>query len=578
MTGRFGRLLGLALLALGLVLTLILGGGPSPAAQAETGKKALILASSVSGGASSAEATEAAANGFAVTLVDDATWAAMTKNDFADYQMVVVGDPTCSYLNPVVSQNAQALADAVMDNGTANTKAGNRVLIGTDPVYHYSQGGNKMVASAIDFVSVVEDATSLYLDFTCGDPDFDGNGTADGLDKLLPLLSVAPTPTWTENTSPPCGGSASLIANNDQFASLSSADVQGWFCSVHESFPQYPTDWNPLAVATDTPTAPTCGNDVDTGNPVCGEAYLLIAGSGIVSTAPDLELTPTTAENPVGTTHTVTATVTNPDDTPRTGVLVSFVVTGANSGAAGTCAPASCETDGAGEVDFTYTGANPGDDTVNASITVDGSTQTATAAKTWVVPTGTEGPFGDPTCSNGVDDDGDGLTDAADPDCAGGPPPSGKCFGQTPTITGNGVVNGTPGDDVILTGSGADTVRGLGGDDLICTGRGDDFVRGGAGDDKILAGGGADNAGGSAGDDLVRGVGGNDAVQGDGGDDTVRGGTGDDRINGGPGADVLTGGPGKDRLTGGSDAPDSCNGDGDTDSTGGGCEILISIP
>lgn len=58
--------------------------------------------------------------------------------------------------------------------------------------------------------------------------------------------------------------------------------------------------------------------------------------------APNLALTPATATNPVGTTHTVTAKVTNPDDTPRSGVEVDFLVTGANAGATGTCAPASC--------------------------------------------------------------------------------------------------------------------------------------------------------------------------------------------------------------------------------------------
>jgi len=30
---------------------------------------------------------------------------------------------------------------------------------------------------------------------------------------------------------------------------------------------------------------------------------------------------------------------------------------------------------------------------------------------------GTEGPFGDATCGDGLDNDCDGLTDAADPDC-----------------------------------------------------------------------------------------------------------------------------------------------------------------
>ncbi len=40
---------------------------------------------------------------------------------------------------------------------------------------------------------------------------------------------------------------------------------------------------------------------------------------------------------------------------------------------------------------FTYNGANAGDDTINASITVDGSTQTATASKTWEESTGITG-------------------------------------------------------------------------------------------------------------------------------------------------------------------------------------------
>lgn len=43
-------------------------------------------------------------------------------------------------------------------------------------------------------------------------------------------------------------------------------------------------------------------------------------------------------------------------------------------------------------------------------------------------PPGEEGPFGDPTCSDGVDNDGDGLVDGDDPDCA---PPN-----QPPDCTG----------------------------------------------------------------------------------------------------------------------------------------------
>jgi hypothetical protein len=204
------------------------------------------------------------------------------------------------------------------------------------------------------------------------------------MDKLLSLLTADPAAVWSQNQSPPCGGAVSLISNAAQFAGLTTSQLQGWGCSVHETFPTYPADWAPLAVATDTTTKPTCGNDVDTGEAKCGQAYVLVSGVGITSTAPNLELDPATDTNPVGTPHTVTATVTNPDDSPRSGVEVDFVVTGVNAGATGTCAPATCITGADGKVAYTYTGTTAGDDTINAAITVDGSRQTATAAKTWV--------------------------------------------------------------------------------------------------------------------------------------------------------------------------------------------------
>ena len=367
---------GAILLTLG-VLALV---ATPPPGQAETGKKALFLTSAA--GPGSLEAARTTALGFTNTFVTDAQWGAMTKDQFADYQLIVVGD-TGFGVPAAASTNSQALADAVMDNGTANTKAGNRFLIGTDPAGHNGQGGEDVIETGIDFAGVQEGATGLYFTVSDGDFDYDFNGQPDVLDKLLPKLTIDATPGWTQNNSPPCGGSASLISNAAQFSTLSSSDIQGWFCSVHVSYPTFPSDWLPLAIATDTTNQPTCGKDVDTNADVCGETYLIIAGSGITATAPNLALTPTTATNPVGTNHTVKATVTNSDSSPRSGETVTFTVTGANAGASGTCVPASCQSDSNGEVTFTYTGNNVGDDTITASITVSGSTQQATAAKTW---------------------------------------------------------------------------------------------------------------------------------------------------------------------------------------------------
>jgi hypothetical protein len=200
----------------------------------------------------------------------------------------------------------------------------------------------------------------------------------------------------------------SLIASVPGFNSgptkLTTNDIEGWSCSVHIAFPAFPADWNPVAVATDTTTQPTCGSDPDTGAPACGQAYVLVSGEGIVATAPDLKLDPTTGTAPVGTTHTVTATVTEaaaPPSSdvrsrrsaraagdPAVGSLVSFAVSGANGGAVGTCSPnPDCTSDATGRVSFTYTGAKAGVDTINASFTNNnGQTEHATAAQTWVVP------------------------------------------------------------------------------------------------------------------------------------------------------------------------------------------------
>ena len=383
---RFGSSSGwAALLAAVAVLTMVIAAW-SPLVSAETGTKALVLDSSVSGGSASSEATEAVAAGFEVTVVDDATWAAMTAAQFADYQLVIVGDPTCGDVPEVVGANATNLADAVMARAGGNTVVGNRIVVGTDPDFHISagttgDGGRKLIETGIRFAGAQEGATGLYLTTGCSDPDYDADGEPDGV-ELLGLLTVA-TDNWTVDTLVPCGGSASLISNADQFATLTSAHLQGWNCSVHQTYPTFPTDWSPLALATDSATTPVSGTDVDTGAAVGGEAYVLIAGSGITTESPDLDLTPDTATNTVGTTHTVTATVTNPDDTPRSGVVVEFAVTGANAGATGTCAPVSCTTGATGTVDFTYTGANLGTDTINGAITVDGSRQTATATKIW---------------------------------------------------------------------------------------------------------------------------------------------------------------------------------------------------
>jgi uncharacterized repeat protein (TIGR01451 family) len=93
-----------------------------------------------------------------------------------------------------------------------------------------------------------------------------------------------------------------------------------------------------------------------------------------------IALTPETATNPVGTSHTVTATVTR-NAVAQSGVPVSFqVLTGPNSGTSGTV-----QTNASGVAAFSYTGgATPGTDSIRASaIDEETSVFSNTVTKTW---------------------------------------------------------------------------------------------------------------------------------------------------------------------------------------------------
>ena len=365
----------LAFTALAAVAIFISAGGASAATPT-----ALINLDTVSGGAGSQEATIATAQGYAVTNVTGATWSSMSAADFGLYDLLIIGDPTCGSLAASVTASAPVWAPVVMGTAGGRTLAGNRILIGTDPVYHDGGSGTARAAiirTGIAFAGKQPGRTGVYFDASCG-------GGAAPL-AALTLLSTG-SGAWT-GAGAPCGGSVSLIASNPSFATLTTASLQGWGCSVHETWPTFPTDWSALAVATDTSTKPTCGIDPGTGLSACGQAYVLIAGSSIVVVSGSISVTPLTDSNPVDTDHTVTAHVTA-GGSPLVGQVVTFTVTGQNAGAIGTCVPVGCITNASGDVSFTYHDTNgAGSDTIKASFRdAAGSLQAATAAKDWVAP------------------------------------------------------------------------------------------------------------------------------------------------------------------------------------------------
>ena len=105
---------------------------------------------------------------------------------------------------------------------------------------------------------------------------------------------------------------------------------------------------------------------------------------------PFIVLTPATATEMVGATHTVTVTLLDQNANPLAGVPVAFQVTaGPNAGAVGATDPADGLTDAAGHLSFTYTGsAGLGTDTIVASTANPaGGTLFATPVTvTWAAP------------------------------------------------------------------------------------------------------------------------------------------------------------------------------------------------
>ncbi|MEO8379140.1 MAG: Ig-like domain-containing protein [Acidobacteriota bacterium] len=81
--------------------------------------------------------------------------------------------------------------------------------------------------------------------------------------------------------------------------------------------------------------------------------------------------------NVKGTTQTMTATLTGQANVPLSGEVVQFTVTGANT------ASGSGTTNAAGVATFTYTGTNPGADSVTATA---GTAVSNTAAVNWIAP------------------------------------------------------------------------------------------------------------------------------------------------------------------------------------------------
>jgi Ca2+-binding RTX toxin-like protein len=120
-------------------------------------------------------------------------------------------------------------------------------------------------------------------------------------------------------------------------------------------------------------------------------------------------------------------------------------------------------------------------------------------------------------------------------------------------------VQGTNGDDTIITKRRAQKVLALAGNDYVRLGSsndsaygadGNDWLHGNDGRDAVYGGAGNDHPQGGTGDDRVYGGPGDDELDGDGGNDMIRAGGGNDGVTGDEGNDLIYPGPGVDIVYG----------------------------
>ena len=318
--------------------------------------RVLILDPTVTSGAESREAQAAAVQGYAADVVNEATWSSMTTTQFDTYAALILGDPTCGSVDAIAAAEAnRSTWSPVVD--------GNVVVIGTDPIFHEDQGGGQLTDSAMAYVLAATGTTSLYVTLSC---------YYDGAEDNTPVPVLDAFGTF-EVGHADCFNDAHIVAEHPALAGLDDGDLSGWSCSVHEVFQDWPLNFVVLAIAENFGSVYTAPDGT------VGSPYILAAGD--ITVTSDIDLAPLSATNPIGSSHELTATVSN-ESGPIVGTTVTFsVIDGPHSGVTGTDV-----TDAAGTATFSYLGTTTGTDTIKATF-VDGEERTQTSnlvTKTWV--------------------------------------------------------------------------------------------------------------------------------------------------------------------------------------------------
>jgi hypothetical protein len=205
------------------------------------------------------------APGFNVTVWNDATWAAASTADFKAFNVIVFADAPLPYcLTSPSVWNAAVATEAAW--GPAIT--GNVLIIGSDPDFHINapiDEVNPYVEYNFLNYAASGTGTGLYVALSCV-----YNSATSG--TTVPLLS--PLGTFTVEGDAAGGyDDAHIVAASPAFTGVTDAMLSNWFFSVHEGFDVWPSNFVPLAIATDATNKNYTASDGTSGL-----VYILASG------------------------------------------------------------------------------------------------------------------------------------------------------------------------------------------------------------------------------------------------------------------------------------------------------------
>ena len=217
----------------------------------------LILTESVTGGLGSKEALYIASIPHTPVLCDLTCWNAKnTAADFNIYAAIVVGDPTCTFTAPIFDANTTAAMAAAV--------TGNVSIWGTDPTFHFTQGGDKVIKAGIDF-ALSGSGTGAYITTSCYYDSAAANTPVPMLDAFGAFTAQGAQ----------CWNDSLIVATSSALTGLTNTDVSNWSCSAHNFFNSFPTNFIPLVIAEGVPG----GAFTTTDGAHTGGVYVLARGA-----------------------------------------------------------------------------------------------------------------------------------------------------------------------------------------------------------------------------------------------------------------------------------------------------------